>query len=99
MSGVDLENITLYEVAKDYGEENVIGDFRRPMWQRFATIALSSMMKNPKLRPYAFQISNMVKLNDINGELLSVIIEDMENMQKNNEELAALKILAAIRNI
>ena len=99
MSGVDLENITLYEVAKDYGEENVIGDFRRPMWQRFATIALSSMMKNPKLRPYAFQISNMVKLSDINGELLSVIIEDMENMQKNNEELAALKILAAIRNI
>ena len=62
MSGVDLKNITLYEIAKEYGEESVIGDFRRPMWQRFATIALSPLMKNPKLRPYALQLSNMVKL-------------------------------------
>lgn len=99
MSGVDLKNITLYEIAKEYGEESVIGDFRRPMWQRFATITLSPLMKNPKLRPYAFQLSNMVKLNSINGELLSTIIEDMESMNTNNEEMAALKILAAIRNI
>lgn len=100
MELAETKNVTLYDLSKSYKEEEIIGDFRHPMWQRFAMKATATLIKNPKFRIFAFELSNMVKTNNINNIVLETIVENMVN-EKNitEDEEEALKIVAAINNM
>lgn len=96
--------ISLFDIAKKYDENqsSLIGDKVRHMkWERLFMMAIGTISKNKTYRQYVQELSKMVKTKNLNGEVLEMVIEDMETNEKilSSDEIEALKILIALRNL
>lgn len=101
MKKVDLETITLYDLAKRRGEETpLIGDtVRHSYWERYAMEAAMKMMGVTSHRSMAQAVISMIKSKSINGEMLETIIKEMTSGEINPSEQEAIENLAAIKNM
>lgn len=92
--------VSLFDIVEKDKEENVrvVGDFRNSLWKRYATEAALLLNATVATKKLSIHLLNMVKSNEVNGDVLQLIWDEMEDIPTIKDRDRIEKIVSSLRN-